>query len=244
MALTGVNDAAFASLQLGKVVDQWGKTADGQRLHSFLFTPPNFDPGRRYPAVVLIHGGPQGAWEDQWHYRWNPQIYAGAGYVVMMVNPRGSDGFGQRFVDEVSGDWGGKAYDDIMRAVDQLVALPYVDGKRVGALGASYGGYMVDWIAGHTDRFAALISHDGVYDLRSMQGETEEQWFTRWEFQGDPWSSDQYDKWSPSRFAGNMKTPMLVVTNEKDYRVPVDRGRSFTALRTAEGALEDAHLPG
>jgi dipeptidyl aminopeptidase/acylaminoacyl peptidase len=233
--VSGVNDAAFARLQVGKVTDLWTQTADGRRLHSFLIVPPGVDPskaGKRYPAVVLVHGGPQGAWTDLWHWRWNPQVYAGAGYVVLMVNPRGSDGFGQRFVDEVSGDWGGKAYDDVMRATDALIALPFVDRQRVGALGASYGGYMVNWIAGHTDRFAALVSHDGVYDLRSMAGETEEVWFPRWEMGGHPWESDQYDRFSPSRFADKFKTPMLVITNERDYRVPVGQGMQlFTALQ-------------
>lgn len=230
--VTHVNDALIASVKLGQATELWAQSQDGMPLHSYVVTPPDFTPTRRYPAVVLIHGGPQGAWEDAWQWRWNAQMFAGAGYVVMMTNPRGSEGFGQRFVDQVSGDWGGRAADDIMRLVDQLVAQPYVDGRKVAAAGASYGGYMVNWLAGHTDRFVALVSHAGVFDLRSMYGETEELWFPRWEFQGDPWSSQSYDRFSPSRFADRIKTPMLVISNERDYRVPLGQGMQlFTSLQ-------------
>lgn len=222
-----VNDAVLAEVKLGQSSQLFAKSQDNLTVHSHLVTPPDFSPTKKYPAVVLIHGGPQGAWEDFWQWRWNAQLFAGAGYVVLMPNPRGSDGFGQKFVDGVSGDWGGKPYDDIMRSVDVLVAQPYVDKTKVAALGASYGGYMVNWIAGHTDRFAALVSHAGVYDLRSMYGETEEIWFPRWEFGGDPWNSEQYDKWSPSRYAANFKTPTLVISGERDYRVPVGQGMQF-----------------
>ena len=230
--LSQVNAPVLKNLKLGKASEIFAQSQDGLRLQAHVVLPPDFTPGRRYPAAVLIHGGPQGAWEDFWQWRWNAQVFAGAGYVVMMPNPRGSEGFGQRFVDQVSADWGGKAYDDIMRLVDQLVAQPYVDGKRVAALGASYGGYMVNWIGTQTDRFAALVSHAGVYDLRSMYGETEEMWFPRWEFQGDPWTTDQYDRFSPSRRAEHYKTPMLVISNERDFRVPVSQGMQlFTALQ-------------
>lgn len=230
--LTRINDAALSETKLGQTSELLAQSQDGLTLHSHLVTPPDFSPARRYPAVVLLHGGPQGAWEDMWQWRWNAQVFAGAGYVVLLPNPRGSEGFGQRFVDEVSGDWGGRAYDDAMRLCDQLVAQPYVDARRVGAAGASYGGYLVNWIASHTDRFTALISHAGVYDLRSMYGETEELWFPRWEFQGDPWNSDKYDRMSPSHYADRIKTPMLVITNERDFRVPVGQGMQlFTALK-------------
>lgn len=232
LMVTHINDAVLADVKIGVTSQLWSKSQDELPLQGHLITPPDFVPTRRYPAAVVIHGGPQGAWEDAWHWRWNAQLLAGAGYVVLMPNPRGSDGFGQKFVDQVSSDWGGRPYDDLMRLVDQLVAQPFVDGKRVAALGASYGGYMVNWIAGHTDRFAALVSHAGVYDLRSMYGETEEVWFPRWEFAGDLWNSDQYDRFSPSRFAANFKTPMLVISNDKDYRVPVGQGMQlFTALQ-------------
>lgn len=231
-ALSQVNAPVLKNLKMGKTTELFAQSQDGLRLQAHVVLPPDFNPARRYPAAVVIHGGPQGAWEDLWQWRWNAQIFAGAGYVVMMPNPRGSEGFGQRFVDQVSTDWGGKPYDDIMRLVDQLVAQPYVDGKRVAALGASYGGYMVNWIGTQTDRFAALVSHAGVYDLRSMYGETEEMWFPRWEFQGDPWTTDQYDRFSPSRRADRYKTPMLVISNERDFRVPVSQGMQlFTALQ-------------
>ncbi|HRI54077.1 MAG TPA: S9 family peptidase [Pseudomonadota bacterium] len=232
LAMTHVNDVALSEVKLGQSSQLFAKSQDGLNLHSHVVTPPDFTPTRRYPAVVMIHGGPQGAWEDFWQWRWNAQVLAGAGYVVLMPNPRGSEGFGQKFVDQVSADWGGKAYDDIMRCVDVLVAQPYVDKARVAAVGASYGGYMVNWIAGHSDRFAALVSHAGVFDLRSMYGETEEVWFTRWEFGGDPWNSDLYDKWSPSRYIDKFKTPTLVISNEHDFRVPVGQGMQlFTALQ-------------
>lgn len=230
--LTRQSDAALGEVKLGQSSQLFAKSADGLNLHSHLVTPPDFTPSKKYPAVVLIHGGPQGAWEDLWQWRWNAQLFAGAGYVVLLPNPRGSEGFGQKFVDEVSGDWGGKPYDDVMRAVDTLMAQPYIDSKRVAAMGASFGGYMVNWIAGHNDRFACLVSHAGVYDLRSMYGETEEVWFTRWEYRGDPWTTDQYDKFSPSRFAQNFKTPTLVIAGERDYRVPFGQSMQFfTALQ-------------
>lgn len=224
--------APLDRFSLGQVTELWTQTADGLPLHSWLVLPPQRPPDRRAPAVVLIHGGPQGAWEDAWHLRWNAQAYAGAGYVVLLPNVRGSEGFGQLFIDQVSGSWGGLPYEDLLRAVDQLRAHPAVDPRRIGALGASYGGYLVNWLATHSDRFAALVSHNGVWDLRSMHGETEELWFPRWEFGGDPWSSDQYDRWSPSRFAARLRTPMLVIASEKDYRVPMGQGMQlFTALQ-------------
>ena len=231
--VTHVNDALFAQVEIGKVSERLTRSADGRDLHAWLILPPGFDPSKKYPAVLLIHGGPQGAWTDSWSYRWNPEVWAAHGYVVYAANPRGSTGFGQKFVDEISGDWGGKVYDDLMRAADDLQSLPYVDGKRIGAAGASYGGYMVDWIAGHTDRFAALVSHDGVFDTESMAMETEELWFPTWEFGGWPWKSDSsYRKWNPMLFAENFKTPTLVITSEKDFRVPFGQGlQFFTALQ-------------
>jgi dipeptidyl aminopeptidase/acylaminoacyl peptidase len=187
--------------------------------------------------ITLIHGGPQGAWDDNWGYRWNPQVFAAPGYVVFMPNPRGSTGYGQKFVDEISGDWGGKAYIDIMNGVAHMLTLGYVDKNRLGAAGGSYGGYMVDWIEGHnTDprfQFKALVSHAGVYNLSSMYGATEELWFTDWEFKGTPWDNpEMYARWSPNMFVKNFKTPLLVVHGELDYRVPVTEGlQLFTALQ-------------
>jgi dipeptidyl aminopeptidase/acylaminoacyl peptidase len=161
-------------------------------------------------------------------------VFAGAGYVVVMPNPRGSTGYGQKYTEEISGDWGGKAYEDIMAVVDSVAALPYADPNRMAAAGGSYGGYMIDWMLGHTDRFKAFVSHAGVFDLRSMAGETEELWFVNWEFKGMPWDNPElYAKWSPSSFVKEFKTPTLVVVGEQDFRVPASQGMQlFTALKT------------
>jgi dipeptidyl aminopeptidase/acylaminoacyl peptidase len=231
-ALTHVNDAIFQDLALGDVSERFTTAKDGAKLQAWVVKPPDFDPAKTYPAVFFIHGGPQGAWLDAWSYRWNPQIWAAYGYVVYAANPRGSTGFGQDFLDAISGDWAGLVYDDLMRQADDLASLPFVDKTKIGAAGASYGGYMVNWIAGHTDRFAALVTHDGTFDLASANLETEELWFPKWEFKGWPWTSDLYRKWNPMEAAGNFKTPTLVVTSERDYRVPFGQGlMMFTALQ-------------
>lgn len=231
--LTTDNDAKLAPITMGEPMSvQWLGGGDTP-VQGWLVKPPNFDASKKYPAVVLIHGGPQGAWSNGWSYRWNPQMFVARGYVVLMPNPRGSYGFGQQFLEDISRDWGGKAYTDIMNGVDMLTALPYVDGNHIGAAGASFGGYMVDWILGHTNRFKALVTHDGVYNLESMYGVTEELWFPEWEFGGTPWENpEQYEKWSPHRFVKNFATPTLVVHGELDYRVPLDQGlQLFTALQ-------------
>ena len=234
--ITLVNDVALEKFGMRAAEEVTWEGAVGAKVHGFLIKPANFDASKKYPLIVLIHGGPQGAWNDAWSYRWNPQVFAGAGYVVFMPNPRGSTGYGQNFTDEISGDWGGKAYTDIMNGVAQVANNAYVDKERIGAAGGSYGGYMVNWILGHNEdprfKFKALVSHAGVYNLSSMYGATEELWFTDWEFKGKPWNSQLYDKWSPSKFAGNFKTPTLVVHGELDYRVPVTEGlQLFTALQ-------------
>jgi dipeptidyl aminopeptidase/acylaminoacyl peptidase len=226
------SEALLGEIEMGAVSERFTKSADGRDLHAWLVTPPGFDPSKKYPAVVLIHGGPQGAWTDSWSTRWNPEVFAAYGYVVYAPNPRGSTGFGQEFVDQVSRDWGGRAYDDLMRQTDDLESLPYVDRTRIGAAGGSYGGYMVAWILGHTNRFKALVCHDGVVETRSMALETEELWFPVWEFGGWPWESDLYEKWNPLKFVEKFQTPTLVVTSEKDYRVPFGQGlQLFTALQ-------------
>jgi dipeptidyl aminopeptidase/acylaminoacyl peptidase len=231
--LTHENDALLASIEMGATSDTWWNGAADARVQGLLVKPAGFDASKKYPAVVLIHGGPQGAWNDAWSYRWNPQMFAAAGYAILMPNPRGSTGYGQKFVEEISGDWGGKAYTDIMNGVDQFSTLPYVDPSHMGAAGASYGGYMIDWILGHSDRFKALVSHDGVYNLPAMYGTTEELWFPEWEFGGNPWDNPElYQKWSPSNYVKNFKTPTLVVHGELDFRVPVGQGfELFTALQ-------------
>jgi dipeptidyl aminopeptidase/acylaminoacyl peptidase len=231
--LTRVNEELLARFALRPPESVTFTGAAGKNVQAWLVKPPGFDAARRHPLLVMIHGGPQGAWSDAWSYRWNPQVFASAGYVVIMPNPRGSVGWGQEFVDDINGDWGGRAYEDIMKATDFAEALPYVDKGRTVAAGASYGGYMVNWIAGHTDRFRALVSHDGIFDLRSMAYSTEELWFTDWEFGGPYWQSPEaYEKWSPSSYVKGFKTPTLVVHGELDYRVPVEQAIAmFTALQ-------------
>jgi dipeptidyl aminopeptidase/acylaminoacyl peptidase len=205
--------------------------------HGFLLKPANFDPTKKYPLLVLIHGGPQGAWNDNWGYRWNPQIFANAGYVVFLPNPRGSTSYGQQFVNEISADWGGKAFIDIKNGVAEVIKRPYIDKNRIGAAGASYGGYMIDWILGHNNdprfKFKALVSHAGVYNLESMAAATEEIWFVNWEFKGMPWENPvNYQKWSPHKFVNNFSTPTLVTAGELDFRVPVDQSlQLFTGLQ-------------
>ena len=234
VALTHLNDAVLESADLRPLEDMYTDSLDRTRVHSFLLKPPGFSETRRYPVMFLLHGGPQGAWGETWSYRWNAQVFAGAGYVVVMPNPRGSTGYGQRFTDDVSGDWGGRVYDDVVAVVDQVAALPYVDSSRMVAAGGSYGGYMVNWLLGHTGRFKAFVSHAGVFDLRSMAAETEELWFVKWEFQGMPWESPElYARWSPSSYVNEFQTPTLVIHGELDYRVPVGQGMQlFTALQS------------
>ncbi len=231
--LSHINDALLAELDMNQAESVVCKGAENLEIQSLLVKPPAFEPNRKYPGLLLIHGGPQSAWEDAWGYRWNAQIFTARGYVVMMTNYHGSTGYGQKFVESISGDWGGAPYRDLMAATDYLASLPYVDKNRVGAAGASAGGYYINWIAGHTDRFKALVSHDGVYDSRSMYGETEELWFDEWEHGGVPWEKAQfYDKDSPSSFARTIKTPMLVVEGELDFRVPDGQAlQLFSALQ-------------
>jgi dipeptidyl aminopeptidase/acylaminoacyl peptidase len=209
--------------------------------------PPDFDAAKQYPVVFLIHGGPQGAWEDAWSYRWNPSLWAAQGWVVVAPNPRGSTGFGQTFVDEISGDWGGKVMVDLEAVFAAVSKQPFVDTSRIGIAGASYGGYAVNWILGHNDKFKAAVSHDGVFNLESMTMATEELWFTDWEFGGPPWQPSaraQFAKWSPHLFAHKIKTPTLIITNELDFRVPVDQGmQMFTTLRRNGVAAEMITFP-
>jgi dipeptidyl aminopeptidase/acylaminoacyl peptidase len=233
VALTHLNDEILSAYQLTPLERLESDGADGTKVQSFIVKPPDFDPAKHYPVLFLIHGGPQGDWGESWSYRWNPQVFAAAGYVVVMPNPHGSTGYGQAFTDAVSGDWGGRAYGDIMAAADNVATLPYVDKDHMVAAGGSYGGYMIDWILGHSNRFKALVSHAGVYDLRSEAGTTDELWFVKWEFKGFPWEkAASYDEWSPNASANNFHTPTLVTQGELDYRVPVGQSQElFTALQ-------------
>jgi dipeptidyl aminopeptidase/acylaminoacyl peptidase len=234
VALTHLNDSVLSQYQFTPMEEFSVEGAGGARVQSFVVKPFGFRADQKYPVLMLIHGGPQGAWGQSWSYRWNPQVFAAAGYLVVMPNPRGSTGYGQKFTDEVSNDWGGRAYEDIMAVADHVVAnIKYADGSRMAAAGGSYGGYMINWLLGHTQRFKAFVSHAGVYDLRSMAGETEELWFTLWEFGGMPWDKpEEHAKFSPSHFVHEFKTPTLVIHGEMDYRVPYGQGlQLFTALQ-------------
>ena len=230
--VTHLNDALLAQLDLPKLEDFWFTAADKTKLQGFLIRPPAFDPAKKYPVKFLIHGGPQGAWGDDWSYRWNPELFAANGYVVIMINMRGSTGYGQTIVDGVNGDWGGKPFTDLMEGLDYAEQhYPFIDKNRECALGASYGGYMANWVEGHTNRFKCIVSHDGMFNAESAFGTTEEDWFNIWEFRGHPWdyygkpdAENPFRKWSPSLAAKNFHTPMLVVHGQLDYRLDVSEG--------------------
>jgi dipeptidyl aminopeptidase/acylaminoacyl peptidase len=236
-ALTTTNDKFISAFKLQPPEEVSWTGGAGAKVSGWIVKPANFNPRRKYPLVVLIHGGPQGAWNDNWGYRWNPQIYAGDGYVAFLPNPRGSTGYGQQFVAEISGDWGGKVFTDISNGVAMMANQPYIDKNKIGAAGASYGGYMIDWIEGHNNdprfTYKVLVSHDGVYNLAAMYGVTEELWFPEWEFKGTPWTNkEMYERWSPHNFVQNFKTPILIITNTLDYRVPEGEGlQLFTAVQ-------------
>jgi len=230
--ITHLNDALLAQLDLPKMENFWFTAQDGTKVQGFLIRPPGFDPAKKYPLKFLIHGGPEGAWGDSWSYRWNAELFAANGYVVVMINFRGSTGYGQAFVDAINGDWGGKPFTDLMTGLDYAEQhYPFIDKGRECALGASYGGYMANWVLGHTDRFKCIVSHDGMFNAESAFGSTEEDWFNIWEFKGHPWDyygkpDDQnpFRKWSPSDYAKNFKTPTLVIHGQLDYRLDVSEG--------------------
>jgi dipeptidyl aminopeptidase/acylaminoacyl peptidase len=223
--LSHFNDALMNEVDIRPAETMWVTGADGVRVQVFIVKPHNFDPSRKYPLILNVHGGPQSNWADAFRGDW--QVYPGAGYIVAFPNPHGSTGFGQDYTAEISGDFGGKVYEDLMKVTDALEKLPYVDRTRMGAMGWSYGGYMMMWFEGHTDRFKAIASMMGMYDLRSFHGATEELWFPEWDLKGKPWDSSQYDKFSPSDFVKNFKTPTLVISGERDYRVPYTQSLHF-----------------
>jgi dipeptidyl aminopeptidase/acylaminoacyl peptidase len=244
--LTATNKKLLSKLEMNPAEEFWFDGADGDKVHGFLVKPPLFDASKKYPLVLLIHGGPQGAFSDNFHYRWNAQMFTAPGYVTALINFHGSTGYGQSFTDSLTGDWGGKPYEDIMNGLDHLLSrYNFIDRSRLAAAGASYGGYMINWIEGHTTRFSCLISHAGVYDLRSMHGATEELWFPEWEFKGTPWSNkEMYEKWSPSFFVQNFKTPCLVIHGQRDFRVPVTQGfQFFTALQRMNVPSQMLYFP-
>ena len=224
------NDALTREVDIRPAETMWVAGADGARIQVFIVKPHNFDATKKYPTILNVHGGPQSQWADAFRGDW--QVYPGAGYVVAFANPHGSTGFGQEFTAEISGDWGGKTFDDLMRVTDALTRLPYVDTTRMGAMGWSFGGYMMNWFEGHTDRFKVIASMMGLYDLRSFYGATEELWFPEWDLKGQPWNSQLYEQFSPSNYVKNFKTPCLVITGERDYRVPYTQGlQMYTALQ-------------
>jgi dipeptidyl aminopeptidase/acylaminoacyl peptidase len=232
--LTHVNDELLSRVDMSELGFFLFKGANNDRVEGFLVKPPNFDASKKYPVKFLIHGGPQGAWGDDWSYRWNPELFAANGYVVIMINFHGSTGYGQKFIDAINGDWGGAPFEDLMKGLDYAEEhYSFIDKSRECALGASYGGYAINWILGHTDRFKCLVSHDGMFNAESAWGTTEELWFNNWEFKGTPYDNRaSYEKWSPHQYAKNFKTPTLVIHGQRDYRLDVSEGlQLFTTLQ-------------
>ena len=229
--LTHQNDAILASLEMNPAESFWFDGAAGTKVQAMLIRPPKFDAAKKYPVLVLLHGGPQTMWSNAWGYRWNAQVFSAAGYVTLMINRRGSTGYGQKFTDEIASDWGGMAYEDVIKGVDfALAKYPFLDAQRMAAAGGSYGGFMANWIATHSGRFKAIISHAGVYDQTSMWA-TEELWFAQHDMKGYPWTNPEgYKKWSPATYAGDLakyKTPTLVIAGENDFRVPYTQSLEF-----------------
>jgi dipeptidyl aminopeptidase/acylaminoacyl peptidase len=244
--LSHVNDSVFSLIEMSPLESFEFTGANKTKVQGFLLKPPGFNASQKYPVKFLIHGGPQGAWGDDWSYRWNPELFAANGYVVVMINPRGSTGYGQKFIDEINGDWGGKPFVDLMRGLDYVEkTYPFVDKDRECALGASYGGYMIDWLLGHTTRFKCLVAHDGMFNTVSSFGTTEELWFNTWEFKGTPWTNPgTYKKWSPNLSATKFKTPTLVVHGQLDYRLDVSEGfQLFTTLQLLKVPSKMLYFP-
>ncbi len=231
-AVTSINSWFSQEIRLAAVEEVWWDGAGGTKVHGYVLFPPGTSKSRKNPLLVLMHGGPQGMWADQMHPRWNAQLFAAPGYVTFLPNIRGSIGYGQKFVDEISRDWGGKAFEDLMNGVDFLIEKGWVDPQKMAAGGGSYGGYLANWLEARTDRFKCLFSHAGVYDLKSKYGTTDELWFPEWEFGGTPWTSEDYEKWSPSSYVKDFKTPMLVIHGAFDFRVCENQAMQlFTALQ-------------
>jgi dipeptidyl aminopeptidase/acylaminoacyl peptidase len=232
-SVSSVNDSVLAELDLPRPESVTVEGAGRTPMQMWILKPPGFDANKKWPLAFLVHGGPQQAWEDGWSYRWNPELWAAQGYIVALPNPRGSTGFGQKYVDEISGDWGGRCYEDLMAGLAYLEKQPSIDPGRMAAAGASFGGYMINWFQGHTTKFKTLITHCGVYNFESMYALTDELWFDEWEHGGPPWRKrDSYEKYSPHKFAQNFQTPMLIIHNDLDFRVPVSEGlQLFTTLQ-------------
>ena len=269
--LTHLNDAVLSQVAMSPLESFWFTGAHGDKVEGFLVTPPNFEvrwpasgsapelpkvsgatASKKYPVKFLIHGGPQGAWGDDWSYRWNAELFAAptsstpSGYVVIMINFHGSTGYGQKFIDAINGDWGGAPFEDLMKGLDYAEEhYGFIDKARECALGASYGGYAINWILGHTDRFKCLVSHDGMFNAESAWGTTEELWFNDWEFKGTPYDNRAlYEKFSPHQYAKNFKTPTLVIHGQRDYRLDVSEGlQLFTTLQMEGVPSEMLYFP-
>jgi dipeptidyl aminopeptidase/acylaminoacyl peptidase len=244
--LTHLNDPVLSKIEMPAMESFWFTGDAATKVQGFIIKPPDFNPRRKYPVKFLIHGGPQGQWGDEWSYRWNAELFAADGYVVIMINPRGSTGYGQQFIDGINGDWGGKPYVDLMKGLDYAEQnYAFIDKNRECALGASYGGYMIDWILGHTNRFKCLVSHDGMFNTISAYGSTEELWFPEWEFKGTPWTNrEMYLRWSPEMFSKQFKTPTLVVHGQLDYRLDVSEGfQLFTTLQRLKVPSKMLYFP-
>lgn len=234
-AITRINAEKIAATRMGEPEQFSFKGWNDETVHAYVVKPVDFDANKKYPIAFLIHGGPQGSFGNDFHYRWNPQAYAGAGYAAVMVDFHGSTGYGQAFTDAIRGDWGGKPLVDLQKGLAAtLVKYPWMDGNRVGALGASYGGYMINWIAGNwNDRFKCLVSHDGNLDERMAYYDTEELWFPEWDHMGKPWENpENFAKHNPIDYVSKWQTPMLVIHGGLDFRVVYTQGLStFTALQ-------------
>jgi len=241
-----MNDALLSQIEMQPLESFTFDGANDEKVQGFMIKPPGFDPNKKYPLKFLIHGGPQGAWGNEWSYRWNPELFAANGYLVVMINFHGSTGYGQKFTDSISGDWGGKPYVDLMKGLDYVEkTYPFIDKDRVAALGASYGGYMANWILGHSDHFKCIVSHDGMFNTESAWGTTEELWFPEWEFKGPPWKNRElYRKWSPHLFSDKFKTPTLVIHGQNDYRLDVSEGfQLFTTLQRLKVPSKMLYFP-
>ncbi|KAK9768457.1 Dipeptidyl-peptidase 5 [Basidiobolus ranarum] len=233
---TDLHKSKLQDVYMAKPEEFWFKGSYGDSVHGFIFKPIDFDPKKKYPLAFLIHGGPQGAWTDGFNFLWNPQIYASAGYVVVAINPRGSTGYGQKFTDQINKNWGGAPYRDLMMGLDYVLdEYSFIDSSRMCALGASYGGYMINWLNGHTKRFNCFVNHDGVFDTIDLYYTTEELYFPEFDFGGTPWDPKAkrvYQHWSPSKYVNKWTTPTLVIHGGKDYRIVDGAGLStFTALQ-------------
>jgi dipeptidyl aminopeptidase/acylaminoacyl peptidase len=224
--VTRLNDSALSQVSMFPIEPFWFSGTFGDKVQGFLVKPPNFDASKKYPLKFIIHGGPEVPMGDEWSYRWNAELFAASGYVVIMINFHGSPGYGQKFIDEINGDWGGAPFEDLMKGLDYAEkTYPFIDKDRECALGASYGGYMANWVLGHTNRFKCIVSHDGMFNTYSAWGTTEELWFNNWEFKGTPYTNpEMYEKWNPRNYAKNFKTPTLVIHGQLDYRLDVSEG--------------------